>query len=588
MCDYSERTIDLGHNCKMIPADTDNSVQYFEQYIGDIGWRYEDFAVRKIATENYYVKEQINALLRHHPNWVEEMKAVVLTAEFSRKADLQVASLFSRWLFRRARAVAEAKGVSTYLMDDIIFYLTEEYTQFMEDNYSTKRLETCFASESGEKLGLQKLHVHAGQKRSRIVGKFCKMLGIDKDAEYKAQYDKYCEAINPLKIPRPVIISTNFNDFVRMSDGAGDRPWRSCHNPDKSAYEGCNCSGGISHALDTTSIIMYTVSDASKTPFATAKKVDRCVFFAGRNSEGEIAWFVQSKVYPDGTEQKSEEFRTIFQKVLSECMGIHNLWVKGKIGDSWASIWNGDYSTAYPDFDYQDRNLIVPFYPSGADTSLFEGIEVGAEPICVECGEGHDYKDQINCCHHFNAWGCPHCSTVYENSEDHQYYSEFHGEYGCDECMRWCSFADDYFYNDEEWAYVKNIDEEIPVEYMEHYNRKFAQCEECGDWLYISDGYVYHNDGFYTDADGNVFCNDCAEEVLTYCEDCGEYYRTEDMVEINGEYYCESCAEKHDDWRPVDDSAEEPRTPDFGMDENLRDYAAAEVCEPIAKELFIA
>lgn len=154
--------------------------------------------------------------------------------------------------------------------------------------------------------------------------------------------------------------------------------------------------------------------------------------------------------------------------------------------------------------------------------------------------------------------------------------------------MRWCSFADDYFYNDEEWAYVKNIDEEIPVEYMEHYNRKFAQCEECGDWLYISDGYVYHNDGFYTDADGNVFCNDCAEEVLTYCEDCGEYYRTEDMVEINGEYYCESCAEKHDDWRPVDDSAEEPRTPDFGMDENLRDYAAAEVCEPIAKELFIA
>ena len=337
--------------------ETDYSVQNFEDYIDEIGWRYEDFAVRKIFSENHIVKADINDLLSKHPNYVENLKGVVVRADYTREIDTYSASKFYNWMSRKAREICDEHGWDRYLMDDITYYLAAVHTQTMENDYAIERLESLFANT--EEFGLQKLHVHKGQKRSKIVGKFCRMFGIDKFEEFPQMFAKYGDAINPLKVKLTTLITTNTNDFVRMSDGTGG--WRSCHNPDKSAYEGCNCSGGISHALDETSIIMYTVPEYCTGNYQTAKKVDRCVFFAGRNSEGEIKWFVQSKVYPDGTEQKSEEFRTIFQKVLSECMGIPNLWKKGSMSDDWARISSDDYSTAYPDFEYCDRNIIVPF-----------------------------------------------------------------------------------------------------------------------------------------------------------------------------------------------------------------------------------
>lgn len=60
------------------------------------------------------------------------------------------------------------------------------------------------------------------------------------------------------------------------------------------------------------------------------------------------------------------------------------------------------------------------------------------------------------------------------------------------------------------------------------------RCCECGDW---------HDDmDDYTDADGDHYCESCAENVLVSCYECGELVREDRAEYIDGDYYCENCA----------------------------------------------
>lgn len=517
--------------------DYSNSIKNFENYIGNIGWEYNHFAIEKIFEESLEAKENILNVLRKHPKFDEEKQAIVFSADFCRDVDHYTCRQFRNWMERIIefrQDAAELTYTNASCLKDIIYYLAGSSYQFMTDEYSIDRINSI--CQENTELGLTKFKVHLQQKRSRLVGKFCKAIGLDKEPEYQQRFAQYGDAINPLKVGRFTVISVNPADFVMMSNGTS---WRSCHNPDKETYSGCNCSGGISHALDKSSIIMYTVHPDYVGDLQMAKKVDRCVFFV----DEDLQHFVQSKVYPDGTEQKSSEFREIFQMVWSQCTGQPNLWTKKSLGDSvWDTIRCGSGSTAYPDFNYCGRNIIVHFFPSGADEDNFKTIYVGSRPICVECGSRHDIEDQINCCTYFSSFHCPNCGEDWQD-EDDLYYSSFHDAYGCPECMSWNSWCEDYFWDNDDTEYVENIGEYIPVCYMEYHDEDFVRCEECGDWIYI--GYKERYEYYETD-DGEFFCKDCSDSV-EYCADCGSCYRIEDMVEINGEYYCGSCAEDHEE-----------------------------------------
>jgi formylmethanofuran dehydrogenase subunit E len=58
---------------------------------------------------------------------------------------------------------------------------------------------------------------------------------------------------------------------------------------------------------------------------------------------------------------------------------------------------------------------------------------------------------------------------------------------------------------------------------------------ECGDYL---------SEAYECDHDGYPLCESCYDNYYTECAECGEIFRTGDMEEIEGDYYCESCAEK--------------------------------------------
>ena len=43
-------------------------------------------------------------------------------------------------------------------------------------------------------------------------------------------------------------------------------------------------------------------------------------------------------------------------------------------------------------------------------------------------------------------------------------------------------------------------------------------------------GFVFDTDNAITDVDGHWYCDDCAEDNLTRCDDCGEYYHNDDIT----------------------------------------------------------
>lgn len=58
---------------------------------------------------------------------------------------------------------------------------------------------------------------------------------------------------------------------------------------------------------------------------------------------------------------------------------------------------------------------------------------------------------------------------------------------------------------------------------------------------------IPENDSYYIDNNGNIYCDDCGCEYLTYCDRCEDYYLNDDTYfhEVEGEIWCENCTDSH-------------------------------------------
>ncbi len=65
--------------------------------------------------------------------------------------------------------------------------------------------------------------------------------------------------------------------------------------------------------------------------------------------------------------------------------------------------------------------------------------------------------------------------------------------------------------------------------------RRGYTCANCGDWVSEDD---------YQPIDGNVYCEDCANKLFSYCDNCEEMVPVDDCVSIEDTsiYVCSSCA----------------------------------------------
>lgn len=363
----------------------------------------------------------------------------------------------------------------------------------------------------------------AGQKVSRIVNKLCKLIGIDKDLNYNKEFAKYSDAINPLAIKRHTILSCHPVDYLTMSFG---NSWASCHTIDKqnkrnmpNDYSGCYSSGTLSYMLDESSFVYYTVDKSYEgDEYELQDKINRNMFHIGEDK------LIQARVYPQATDGDSgiyKQIREIAQKVIADCLGVPNMWknVKGT-GECGSMIYS--YGTHYSDYtNFSDCN--VSYLKGETDEVNRNGIYVGHNPICPNCGMQHDYQEAIECrsCYENNRV-CFCCGCT--GHEDSMHYID--GEWYCDDCSFYCEYHECWEAGD--YTYVENYgrvcDDALDDD-------QFYLCEDCHSYYWVNSRYDSH----IVTADETDYCGrECAQRA-GYVELDGEWYHEDDI------YYCEHC-----------------------------------------------
>lgn len=513
-------------------------------------YQYTDSAIDEILNEWYKQKQGLLSLLSKHPNWNPERLMIHFDADFSRKLNTQATSNFINWLdnnvseafHKRINDMNEYKKWTDCYHFMVNFcedatYLPENCNQDIIYNYESEaNISHNPLTEINELI--PELHARVGQKNTRIVNKICSHFGFDKIKKYgntvdfatgeeenalldsyDKQFAKYCDALSPIKVTRHTCISLNPIDYLLMSNG---NSWRSCHYiGDDADNAGCYSSGTISYMLDKHSIIFYTVNaNFNGECIESAPKTSRQVF--GYND----FQLLQSRLYPQGNDTGATDtytdIRNIMQKVVADCLAAPNRWIKKKV----QNVRQGYNATCYPDWNCQSA-LCSTSILRGKENDTLAPIVLGAEPICIECGNRHSYDENINHCD--SGYICSDCGD--RVSQDDVYWVG--DDPYCCNCVTYCGCCGGYERNDD-LTWIDSEDRYVCSDCLEYY---YTYCDECGE--YERNGDVT----YIKEYDRNV-CDNCLKDNYSRCSKCGAWiYYTDER----DDGLCEDCAAELDE-----------------------------------------
>lgn len=323
-----------------------------------------------------------------------------------------------------------------------------------------------------------------GQKTSRVINKVCQQFGVTAEAEFNARFAELADTLNPIDISRVASLSVHPCDYLEMSNTSNS--WSSCHN----LHDGCYRAGTLSYLLDGTSMIFSTVEKDWTPPLYEAPKVTREVFCY---SSGIL---LQSRLYPNFTDIKTAGvYRNLVQAAIALCKDAPNLWtLKTDIGTIEEYVDTCPDSSHYTDYLYADYNPTLSLLKS-EDTSG-PSITVGEEARCINCYSLLEEDDTLWCCDCEDGYTCAGCGRAISSENA---YRVGDNVYCCD-CVYYCEQCDEYVLN-----------ELTPV-----YNAR-------GGITYV--------------------CEDCYEDCVGECEECGDNYLSQCLTERNGRYLCPTCLE---------------------------------------------
>lgn len=475
--------------------------------------------------------------------------------------------------------IAAALSSANYLLRECI---AAKGNDFLDNGVFTEKAEEFFKANAGKHYSSIKTSYipKKGQSMTKYFGKLLRNIGADKfvdmrkktwtddngvyhEREYDAGYNHYRAMLGDAMACRDykedVYISINPVDYLTSSFLYGTA---SCHTIDKDnirrvqdsehVYRGCNSSGTVSYGCDDVSVVVYTIKrDGDKVhrigkeadpngPVFRATKMRRMMAFIGEDK------LVCSRVYPDGRDGGDEtigdQFRNILQKTIAECLDVSNMWTLKKGSSSVCKIADKGWdATCYPDWVHYG-DVSVSYLRTIDGILNYKGITVGAEPICLNCGDRHGVEESIICdCCSGDYAICERCGERINLDSDDYVYSDADGYYWCDSE---CAENDDYVYceNVNDWRHVEDC-------FRDDYT---------DDWCY-GDDYIIVDNSYYFESGENAENYGCSRDEVS-----GEwtYDHRDDMVEDNytGElfvigwhdsietvdgnwYYCESNAE---------------------------------------------
>lgn len=502
--------------------EKDYLIKEIESLLDDYDYEYSRRALESIIDEWATQKATLIEAFKKHPNYMEGKFMIAFDCDYERTIDKEESRIFSIWL--RENAIHRTELYPKEIVDRTIpdNFLPQGIFDFFY--YLHNYAERCISENTAVYLNtyVPEIHAHAGQKTSRVVNKLCTYLGYSKVDGYNKAFARYADSLSPLTIKRHTILSLNPLDYLTMSFG---NSWSSCHTIDRenkrdlpNGYEGLHSSGTMSYMLDPSSMVFYTV-DASYNgdEYWTQDKIHRQMFHWGEDK------LVQARLYPQDNDYNGEAYtpyRNIVQNIMSTIFDFPNLWTIAKGSDK-VRCWINTFGTHYPDY-YYGSNVTLSRIKGNENEKLFQ---VGARPICIDCGCRHSIENNISCCK--GNYVCDDCGE--ELNEDEVYWVD--GVAYCRDCVNYCQWCGEYHRREEYWI----EDRQFYVCESCYYD-DFYYCEECGHCV---------RDAVFIESEEIYVCEECANEFFEVCADCGEYFRKDKIVWIDDTPYCEDCAEEH-------------------------------------------
>lgn len=358
-----------------------------------------------MANMNAWVenKASLLGLLRRHPGWNEEAKAIVFSFD-------------------------EGRGIEHDTVDEIAFMMEDlaaeqiKEEQRLEDFRISLRTAVSEYSSTLSEDALEVIRTRggikcaAGQKTSRIIGKLCREFGVDRHERYNAVFAQLSDSLNPLQMLKTALLSLHPCDFLEMSNK--DNTWTSCHNLEDGSYQ----AGALSYMTDDVSMIFYTVDPEVSDHFYRAPRRSRQMFFYKDST------LFQSRLYPQDMSEPMDLYRSIVQKAIAACLGVPNRWIlKKKREDVNGCCTSGEGSRQYPDYNYYGN---ISMLKTADSLSHFV---IGKPSLCVCCGQ--PYKQGHLKCRCEDTVVCKDCGQTV--SMKNARYIE--GAYHCNACLHICA-----------------------------------------------------------------------------------------------------------------------------------------------------
>lgn len=496
-------------------------IQYYTHQVEDIFRTigiendYSTQGVRANVEEWYDNKSALFEVLRKHECWNEEAKAVIFLHDEERIPD---GNNFRIEVYNLHQYVERKIESSGHKVD--LFFGT---TLRLLAGHSQKEISSEEA-EAINNFGYYR-EVKPGTKRSRVLNALFKEVPVDGDKKIDAtafaddhedenrSFDSYnkifaraADAVNPLKIKRITVLSVNICDYLLASNG---NSWSSCHFINANgAYRGCYKAGTLSYANDKTSMVFYTVSsEYSGSSWRLEPKITRQMFHYQNGN------LLQSRLYPKGWEAANEnysDYREVVQKIMSDCLGVPNLWKKLLLGD-WSEIYTYDDSLHYRDYEEYPKECVMS-YNKEFENQTHLGIEIGGRSYCVDCGaeryaDDSDENKSLQCydCREREVY-CTHCGVVYNVDDIH----EIDGGYYCESCCFYCDYHNEWEprydgRNDDCRRYI-SVSGEVLTMCCDAVDSEYIQCDYCGEYIPLGEYTVLDNHG--------ILCEDCYNEYI--------------------------------------------------------------------------
>ena len=272
--------------------------------------------------------------------------------------------------------------------------------------------------------------------------------------------------------------------------------------------------------LDESSMVFYTVDKSyDGNDYWTQPKINRQMFHYGEDK------LIQGRLYPqdnDGFKDMYTEYRNVVQEIMSTILGVPNLWTF-KSGTSAASRYICGRGTHYEDYRYYDNCTLSTLKGRENDTEII----VGADPICIWCGDRHDEEDNINCCSKGTI--CADCGCIIRDSDDEYWVGDY---VYCRDCVEYCDCCHEYVHEETTW--IPSESRYVCNHCLDEY---YSYCEVCEE-------YVDRNEMTYVESEDADVCQCCLDEHFSRCNVCEEYFRDDDMHECDDEMYCHNCYEE--------------------------------------------